>query len=55
MTEYEESRDYVFKCWRPNGQVADRFTFYGPFGAGYELARRRSELCDAPVITWTLR
>ena len=55
MDAYEESVDYVFQCTRANGWIADQFTFYGPFSAGYELAGRRAALCDAPKITWTKR
>jgi hypothetical protein len=53
MNAYEESGDYVFQATRPGGWLADQFSFYGPFSAGYELAVKRGQLYDATTITWT--
>ena len=50
MSEYEESQDYVFEATDASGTVRDRFSFYGPYSAGMELARRRGELYVAVAI-----
>ena len=47
---YEESGDYVFEAVDATGTVRDRFSFFGPFTAGMELAVRRGALYDAVVI-----
>lgn len=53
---YEDSADYVFQATRPDGWIADQFTFYGPFSAGYELAVKRGRLRgDDLTVTWTKR
>jgi hypothetical protein len=48
--EYEESQDYVFEAVDATGTVRDRFSFYGPYDAGMELARKRGALYDAVAI-----
>ena len=47
---YEESKSYVFEASTADGTLKDRFDFYGPFSAGYELAVKRGALYDAPYI-----
>jgi hypothetical protein len=46
----KESGDYVFVLVTADGTVKDRFSFYGPYDAGYELAQQRGALYDAPII-----
>ena len=48
--DYEESQDCVFEAVDATGTVRDRFSFYGPFSAGYELAGQRGALYGAVAI-----
>lgn len=47
---YEPSKGYVFEITDKDGRIRDRFSFYGPFSAGHELAERRAALYGAGVI-----
>ena len=47
---HEESQDYVFEAVDASGTVRDRFSFYGPYSAGYELAQQRGALYGAVAI-----
>lgn len=41
---------YVFEATDGNGNVVDRFTFDGPYDAGYELAQQRAAAKGAAYI-----
>ena len=47
---HEPSRAYIFEARTADGTLKDRFSFYGPFSAGFELATKRGALYDAPYI-----
>lgn len=46
---YEDSDDYVFILRDDSGE-RDRFSFYGPYSAGLELAEKRARLHGAKYI-----
>ena len=47
---HEPSKAYIFEARTADGTLKDRFSFYGPFSAGFELATKRGALYDAPYI-----
>ena len=49
MDEYEESQDCTFEI-TSGGVVRDRFSYFGPYDAGMELAKLRAARFDSPAI-----